>query len=105
MIQQASTNLTSDRRGLMARVGAAMVGATMVSLLKTRSAAADCAPPTGCYGRPSCGCHGGGCPPGPAGGCCWAYSPPSGCATYVCCDINCADGAPGICRYKICNCC
>jgi hypothetical protein len=95
----------ADRRDLLARVGAAVVGAGVLSVLRTHRASADCAPPGRCFGLPSCSCHGGGCPSSPSGGCCWTYTTQDPCQTFRCCDHACADGTTGICRYLVCNCC
>lgn len=88
-----------SRRGLFGRLGAVMVGAAAIDILESKQAFA-CSPPPGCYGLPSCDCHGGGCPGSPSGGCCWIYTDPY-CYAYKCCDHTCADGTYGICRYFI----
>lgn len=102
----ASVDMDSDRlgrRGLLARFGAALVGASAASLLKMKRAEAHCLP-VGCSGGHGCICHGG-CPPGPTGGCCWTYVDEVNCRVYRCCDLYCPDTTLGVCRYLVCYCC
>lgn len=100
----ATSTSVASRRGLLGRLGAAMVGAAMLDVLRSKQALA-CPPPGQCYGLESCGCHGGGCPGTPSGGCCWVYVDEVACRVYKCCDHTCADGTYGICIYQVCRCC
>ena len=104
------TNAITDRSGrrqFLRRVGAGVIAASAASLVKTKAAEASfCAPPGMCGPITGCSCNGGGCPPGPTGGCCWTYiTETPQCRTYKCCDVYCANGVYGICRYVVCNCC
>jgi len=96
------TGLT--RRGILGRAAAAVVTASMASVLAEKRASAYCPPPGRCSGLESCSCHGGGCH-GPGGPDCWTYTDSTLCRTYECCDQTCADGSTNICLYLICNCC
>jgi hypothetical protein len=99
----AVTETQVSRRGFAGRISAVLLTASMASVATAKAANADCGPPTGCAGLPSCSCHGGGCGSTPHGSCCWVYTEP--CRTWRCCDVRCADGTTGICKYLICNCC
>jgi hypothetical protein len=97
-----------DRRGLLTRIGAATMAASMATVIRTKRAeAASCNPPgyPNCHGHPGCSCNGGGCGTTPHGGCCWAYVDDISCRVYKCCDVTCANGVLGICRYLVCHCC
>jgi hypothetical protein len=99
----AVTETQVSRRGFVGRISAVLLTASMASVATAKAANADCGPPTGCAGLPSCSCHGGGCGSTPHGSCCWVYTEPF--RTWRCCDVRCADGTTGICKYLICNCC
>lgn len=91
-----------NRRSLLARAGAAVLAVSASSVLTAKradAAAALCGTPTGCYGLDGCGCHGGGCGSSQHGRCCWSWTDSANCKSYSCCDVTCADGTTGICRY------
>ena len=91
-----------SRRGFIGRISTVLLTTSIASVASAKTASADCSPPVGCYGYPSCSCHGGGCGT-QHGSCCWAYT--EYCRTWRCCDVTCADGTLGICKYLVCNCC
>jgi hypothetical protein len=93
-----------SRRGFIGRTSSVLLMASMASVATAQRAKASCAPPTGCYGYDSCGCHGGGCG-SVHGACCWVYTDQGACRTWRCCDVTCADRTLGICKYLVCNCC
>lgn len=93
------------RRGLIGRLAVATLTASMANVLAARRAQASCPPPGQCYGLDGCYCHGGGCTPGPSGGCCWAWTDTITCRSYNCCDETCQDSTTGICQYLACYCC
>lgn len=94
-----------SRRGLIGRASAVLLMASIANVAAAKQAKAACGPPTGCYGYDSCSCHGGGCGSTSHGNCCWIYTDQVACRTWRCCDVTCADGTLGICKYLVCNCC
>ena len=102
MTTQASPASTTSRRSIFAKVGAVLVGASAMTLLRQKEAVA--APtPRGCYGLPGCD---GGCGSTPRGACCWYWTDNSQCRTYRCCDVSgLAPSSPCICRYLVGNFC
>ncbi|WP_433063786.1 hypothetical protein [Dactylosporangium sp. CS-033363] len=87
----------SGRRITLARLGAAIVGASAATLMAAKSA--EAAPtPRGCYGYPGCDS---GCGSTIAGKCCWYWSDDAACRTYACCDRWDLSPSPCICRFYV----
>ena len=106
---------TLNRGGLLARLGAVMIGAAAAGVLATQEKAS--AAPACCSGFSSCGSLGYSCSGGSSFGCCCWWCQPSGsCHMYACCDryngtSSCADCGGSIhlctciCSYLVCTGC
>lgn len=91
----------TSRRRFFDRAAVVVLAASATSILAAQEAEAYCGTPTGCYGLDGCGCHGGGCGTSAHGACCWTWTDTANCRSYACCDVTCADGKTGICRYYV----
>lgn len=98
----------SPARSLLDRLGTALVGMAVTSVVTTRLTQKSGEPtvmaatPAGCYGYPGCdfGCGG-----SPVGSCCWYYIDDRLCRAYRCCDRFDLSPRPCICRHFVGNFC
>jgi hypothetical protein len=85
------------RRTALARLGAAIVGASAAAFMATRTAQAG-PTPYPCRGLPGCD---GGCGSAVTGKCCWYATDSSACRTYYCCDRYDLSPRGCMCRYYV----